>query len=185
MNKEQTALCQKLAQLLGYSDFIKIGHKCTGKWKGTTDYSLVFDGKTTLFISNGMDYFFETVKQYIQDLQSFVKNKKEMIQTISKQIEKDNLKAEQEGLLPVKFISLNINTMPDISYLEAYICMEVAGCQFNFVETEFNDAVFQNELSPYFKIQNTQNIYTAGAVQKPTFIFGNVRYSHVDKLYKL
>jgi hypothetical protein len=185
MNKEQTALCHELTRILGYSTFIKIGQRCTGKWAGTTDYSLVFDERTKLFISNGMNHFSESVKNYIRQLQIFEKYREAMFQTICKQVEKDNLIAEQEGLLPVKCISLNMNLASNLTSLWAYIPMEVAGHQFNFIETGFNSAIFKNELEKHFELKNACPIFTAGAVQKPTFIFSNVRFSHLDKLYKL
>lgn len=56
MNNEQITLCRKLTQILGYSTFTKISEKCTGKWSGTTDYSLLFDGQYEFFISNGMNH---------------------------------------------------------------------------------------------------------------------------------
>lgn len=185
MNKEQTALCQELTRILGYSTFVKIGQRCTGKWARTTDYSLVFNEKTKLFISNGMNHFSESVKEYICQLQIFKKYREAMFQTICKQVEKDNLIAKQEGLLPLKCISLNMSLTSNLTSLWAYIPMEVAGCQFNFIETGFNSAIFRNELEKHFEQRNAHPIYTAGAVQKPTFIFSNVRFSHLDKLYKL
>lgn len=169
MNKEQTVLCQKLTKTLGYSTFIKVGQRCTGKWKGITDYSLIFDGKTRLFISNGMKYFFERVEECIRQLQTFAENKEAMFQTICKQIEKDNLKAEREGLLPVECISLNLNIIPDMTSLWTYIRIEVTGYQFNFIESGTNYAILHNELEKHFEQNNTKQIFTDGGVWKPTF----------------
>ena len=66
-----------------------------------------------------------------------------------------------------------------------FIRMEVAGCQFNLIETEVKYAIFENKLNEIFERQNEMKIFTAGAVEKPTFIFNNTRFSHLDNLYKL
>lgn len=69
--------------------------------------------------------------------------------------------------------------------LRTYIRMEVAGYQFNFIESGLNYAILQNELEKHFEKNNAKQVFTAGGVWKPTFIFDNVRFSHVDRLYKI
>lgn len=185
MTNEETTLCQQLTKLLGYKKFRKIGTRCTGSWAGTTDYYLLFDEKVELFISNGIAPFAACIKTYIQELQTFEKYKEDMFRTICNQVEKDNLTAAQEGLLPVKCISLDINKEPTDYFLWPFIRMEVAGCQFNLIETGVKYAIFENKLNEIFERQNEMKIFTAGAVEKPTFIFNNTRFSHLDNLYKL
>lgn len=79
-----------------------------------------------------------------------------MFQTVCNQVKKDNLTAVQEGLLPVKCISLDIIKSPNSCFLWSYIRMEVAGIQFDFIETGIKDS--------------------------PTFIFSNVRHSHLMQI---
>lgn len=185
MTNEETTLCQQLTKMLGHKKFRIVGTRCTGSWSGTTDYYLVFDEKIKLFISNGMGPFTACVKSYLYALQTFEKHKEVMFRTICDQAEKDNLIAAQEGLLPVKCIALDINKEPTDYFLWPFIRMEVAGCQFNFIETGVKYAIFDNELEERFAQRNKESTFTAGAVEKPTFIFNNTRFSHLDNLYKL
>lgn len=182
MNTEEITLCQMLTQTLGYSTFTKIGESCRGKWRGTTDYSLIFDGKHEFFISNGMKYFAEKLKEYILQFQTFEKYKKDMFQIICDQVVKDNQTAVQEGLLPVKCVSLDLIRTTSSCFLWPYIRMEVAGIQFDFIETGIKIAIFNNELVKHFEEVNTRQIYTAGSEDSPTFIFGNVRHSHLMQI---
>lgn len=183
MNNEQKTLCEKLTKILGYTKFSKISEACNGSWSGTTDYSLRFDGTKELFISNGRNRFLEKVNEYIQYIQTFQQYKEEMFKTICKQVERDNQIAEQEGLLPVKCISLDINRNQN-HFLWPCVRLEVSGNQFDFCESTLHYCIYLNRLKEYFLKKNTLETYTAGAVKEPTFVFGNVRFSHLDKLYK-
>lgn len=185
MNKIQTELSQRLANLLGYETVERIGSRCTGKYKGTIDYSLVFDGKTCLFLTNGLTCFSERIREYIQAVEIFQKNKKHMFQTICQQIEKDNITAKKEGLLPVKVISLDMCKISTVYFCWPYVRMEVDRRQFDFVETGLCFAIFRNNLEAHFSRLNNRSTYAAGAVNKPTFVFTNVQYSHLDNSYKI
>ena len=146
MNKVDKELCRKLTELLGFTSYEKIGERCTGKYEGTIDYSLVFDNKVRFFISNGMNYFSERIRDHIRDVTTFHNYNEDMFQTVCRQIEIDNLTAEKEGLFPVKCLSLDICKTSTFSFMWPYLQMEVAGHQFDFVETGFAMAVFRNEL---------------------------------------
>lgn len=185
MTKEQFQICQELTRLMGYNTFDKTSRRCTGKWSGTTDYSLVFDNKITLSVSNGMTHFYETVNTYIDQLKQFKTNKDCMLQQIRKNVISDNLTAKEEGLFPVTVKDIGINLSNEHYLLWNYLLLEVDGCTFQFIETGLNYAIRNNKLEKYFTEQSNKKIFTAGAVQAPTFIFGNVRFSHLDNIYKI
>lgn len=185
MNNVEKELYQRLTSLLGFTSFQKIGSRCTGKYKGTTDYSLVFDKKVHFFISNGKNYFSERIREHIHSVTAFQNHKDEMFQSICRQIERDNFTAKNEGLFPLKCLSIDICISSSIYFMWPYLHMEVAGRQFDFVETGFCMAIFRNELEKHFNWINARETSTAGAVEKPSFIFENVRYSHLDGLYKI
>ena len=185
MKKIDKELCQKLTNLLGFTSYQKIGSRCCGKYKGTTDYSLVFDNKVCFFISNGMSSFSERLIEHIRDVTIFQNHKEEMFQAVCRQVEQDNLTARKEGLLAVKCLSLEICKTSTIYFLWPYIRMEVGGQQFDFIETGFTMAIFRNELEKHFQWANARDTFTAGAVEKPSFIFQNVRFSHLDGLHKI
>lgn len=183
MNKKEKLICQELTILMGYQNFKKERSACTGKWRGTYDYSLVFDNRTRLFISNGMKYFHETVQNYIGCLKIFNTNKNRILDEIREQIYSDNITAKQEGLFPVTVKDVAISTQSEPYCLWAYLTLEVNGITFQFIETGLNYAIKNNKVTEYFAPK--RRIYTAGAVIAPTFIIGNVRFSHLDGLYKI
>lgn len=184
MNKQQKKLCQELTQLMGYTTFTKVSRRCTGKWRGTTDYSLIFNNTITLAISNGMERFYETVEAHILFLKRFGENKINMLQQIREQVVADNLIAEREGLSLVTVKDIKVNTSFEPYLLWSYLILEVNGQTFNFIETGLKYAIQNNKIGEQLALK--QNIlYTAGAVQEPTYIFCNVRFSHLDNLYKI
>lgn len=185
MTNEQITLCRNLTKILGYSTFNIVSNRNTGAWTGTTDYSLRFDKKQMLFISTGMNNLTEELQKHIQRFQIFEKYKKDMFQSICKQVEKDNLLAKQEGLLPIKCLSLDLYRERDDFFLWPYILMEIADVQIKFIETFLHYYMFNNELDKYIERVNKIHTYTAGGVKEPTFIFNNVRFSHLDNLYKI
>lgn len=184
MNNQQTQICQELTQLMGYTTFTKASRRCTGKWRGTTDYSLILDNTTVLGISNGMRWFYKTVEEHINFLKRFNDNKDNILQRIREYVIADNFIAEQEGLFPVIVKDIRVNTSVDSYLLWPYLILEVDGQTFNFTETGLKYAIQNNEIDEYFTSKRNK-LYTAGAVQAPTYIFCNVRFSHLDKLYKI
>lgn len=185
MNKEQFQICQELTHLMGYNTFRKTSRRCTGKWRGTTDYSLVFDNKLSLYLSNGMTYFYETAKERINQLKQFKVNKDHMLQLIREYVIADNIIAKEEGLFPVAVKDIGLNLSNENYLLWNYLLLEVDGCTFQFIETGLNYAIRNNKLEEHFTEKSNKKIFTAGAVQAPTFIFSNVRFSHFDDIYKI
>lgn len=183
MNKQ---LCNKLTQLLGHKSWQKIGHRCTGKWRGTTDYSLLFEDGTRIFISNGMQYFDEGLMTEITNLERFISPafQSRMLKILNRQREVDNEAAKSEGLLNYKIIGL---TFKEMSWGIRYgLKLEVDGIIFNFVETNLVMDMLDTQIDAetLFNKWQMKKRYTAGAVENPTFIFHNVRFSHLDQLYK-
>lgn len=185
MDKEKTALVQKFIELLGFNTFEIIGIPCTGKWRGTTDYCLILDGKFKFFVSNKMKYFEEKLKERIQIIESFNMYKNELLQVIRKQVEKDNEEAKKENLLPAKVVDLKLNTATNKYFMYFHLVLEVDGVKFKHIETGLHYAIEGNTLNEYFQRKNANRRFTAACVKEPAFIFANVRFSHLDDLYKI
>lgn len=181
MDKE---LCQTLTTLLHFQSYKKIANSCTGKWRGTIDYSLVFDNKIELFISNGMESFNSRVKSICDDIIYFKENKANLLIQLKERIIYDNEIAAKLGLYEVEILDLDICEENELYCTWPYILMRVNGIEFFFVETGLKYALYKNNLAEYLK-RKMPHISTAGAVEKPTFIFSNTKYSHVDELYKI
>ena len=183
MNKQ---LCNKLTQLLGHKSWKKIGHPCTGKWRGTTDYSLLFEDGSGVFISNGMKYFDDRLVEITATLERFISPafQTKMLDILNQQREIDNVVAESEGLHKYEILGLTFKQ----AYFRIHygLKLEVDGTIFNFVETklvmDMHDT--QTDADALLNKWQMKKRYTAGAVENPTFIFHNVRFSHLDNLYK-
>ena len=183
MNKQ---LCDKLTLLLGHKSWRKIGQPCTGKWRGTTDYSLLFEDESSVFISNGMKYFDENLAEMAAALERFISPtfQSKFLEILNRQREIDNVAAGNEGLHGYKILGL---TFKQVFFGITYgLKLEVDGKIFNFVETGFVMDMHDTESDEETLLNKWQgrNRFTAGAVENPTFIFHNVRYSHLDGLYK-
>ena len=183
MNKQ---MCDKMAKLLGHKSWKKIGHPCTGKWRGTTDYSLVFEDESEVFISNGMKYFDENLTDMVATLERFISPafQSYFLEILNRQREIDNVAAGDEGLQQYKVLGLTFKQI--IHGITYGLKMEVDDTIFNFVETGFVMDMHDTKSDGETLLTKWQrkNRYTAGAVESPTFIFHNVRYSHLDGLYK-
>lgn len=177
-------LCQTLTTLLHFQSYKKIANRCTGKWRGTIDYSLVFDNKIKLFISNGMENFNSRVKSISDDIISFKENKANLLIQLKDRIIHDNKIASKIGLYEVEILDVDICTDNELYCTWPYIHMRVNGIEFFFVETGLKYALYKNNLAEYLK-RKMPHISTASAVEKPTFIFSNIKYSHIDELYKI
>lgn len=132
-----------------------------------------------------MKYFHERVQNYIGCLKIFNANKSRMLNEIKEQIYLDNITAQQEMLFPVTVKDVAISTQSEPYCLWAYLTLEVNGITFQFIETGLNYAIKNNKVTEYFAEKRRKTTYTAGAVIAPTFIVGNVRFSHLDGLYKI
>lgn len=175
---------QMLAELLGHTSCTRTTEACSGKWAGTYDHSLVFEDGTSLFICNGSENFNKTIEYYIECMENLSENnKKIMIGLLQEQAKKDAIKASAEGLLPCHPISINIKA--DV-FFDITVLMKVEEKEFFFNTSNLSYALRggPEKLKEYLDRKNSDELFTAGAVKEPTFIFTNVRFSHKDDLYK-
>ena len=183
MNRQEKALAAQLAELIGCKSYTHISKRCTGKWRGTTDYGLLFDNGCYHFASNGMAGFEQEIQKDILEISTVLQYRESYQAVISEQLALDNEIALREGLSPVKLIDTGINTDYEHYFLWAYALLEVNGRQFRFIETMLNRHLRTNTLA-IWETDRPKDIYTAGAVQNPDFIFGNVRFSSTDDMHK-
>lgn len=177
----------EFVQLVGGKSWVKISDRCTGKWRGTTDHGFMIDGKHRLFVSNGMTYFEETVREWISQIKTFREKKEEYLQIIRQQAELDNQKALEEGLETVTVRDIGIlspESEYEINFFKPYVLLEVGKQQIKFVESSLVFALKENRLDRWVE-KLPKNIFTAGAVVDPDFIFGNVRFCSTDELYRI
>jgi len=108
MKKSTTAAVNEFVALVGEKTWTKTCHACTGKWRGTYDHSIVIDGRLRLFVTNGMTYFEERIREWYEAIKRFRIKKEEFLHVIRKQVELDNRKAREEGLLTIEVADVGI-----------------------------------------------------------------------------
>ena len=161
---------------------------CTGKWRGTTDYGFVMDGRISFFVSNGMSYFEARIREWIKAIRDFQTNREHCLRLLQEQVEKDNVKASAEGLHQVRLLDIGIlspECADSYDFFTPYAQLEVNGRKFKHHTSNLSCAIVKEGLETYLKECNRKNTYTAGAVQIPDYIFCGVRFCSSDSLYKI
>lgn len=188
MKKSEIAAVNEFVVLIGGKNWVRTSCRCTGKWSGTTDYGFVMDGRVTFFVSNGMSYFEQRVREWIKAIKTFRAKKESYLRLLREQVEKDNAHAKAEGLQSVRLIEIGI-VSPECGdsydFFAPYALIEVGGRQFKHHTTNFACAIMNDELETYLDDRNSKKIFTAAAIDNPDYIFCGVRFSSTANLYKI
>ena len=188
MKKSEIAAVNEFVVLVGGKSWERTSHRCTGKWSGTTDYGFIMDGRIYFFVSSGMAYFEERVREWCKSIKTFRVKKESYLRLLREQLEKDNANAQAEGLYSVKLLDMGIlspESSSQYNFFAPYALIEVNGRQFKHRTTNLNFAITQDDLEKYLDECNSKRIYTAGAVKEPDYILGGVRFCSTDDLYKI
>lgn len=172
----------------GAHEWERWSSKCTGKWSGTKDYGLLIDGTIRLFVSNGTKDFEPRLRMWTRAITQVRHAKNEYLSLLREQARKDNALARKEGLKEVNILDLGIIS-PEAGngsdFFRPYVLVEVDGRQFKHSTTDFAMAIIDRNLEESIQKRNDKETYTAGAVQNPDYILGNVRFNSTDGLYKI
>lgn len=171
-----------LARLFGAQSGTKVGIPCSGKWKGTTDYSVKFNNGVRFYISNGMKYFEKNLDEEIKAYSAFESMKSEIIEALQAFEAHDNQIAVLAGLSGYHVL--------DIDYLKSgdylgwfYVIVDINGERHTVKETGLHFLI-HNAL----KAESTVEIYReaeelkqetvfAKYIENPTFVFHNYAFS--------
>ncbi len=130
MKKSELAAVNEFVALVGGKSWEWTSHRCTGDWRGTTDYGFVMDGRIYFFVSNGMKYYEEHLREWIKSIKTFRAKKEYYLRLLREQVEKDNANAKAEGLQSVRLIDIGILS-PECSdaydFFAPYALIEVGG----------------------------------------------------------
>lgn len=97
-------------------------HSCTGKWRGTTDYYIVFSDDTRYFVSNGMKYFNEQLKSKIDEFNYLQLNKNELKKKIAFSLDLDVNSFELIYDNELYFVCISINGLLFTETNFSYFC---------------------------------------------------------------
>jgi hypothetical protein len=169
-------------------------HPCTGKWRGTSDISIVFDNGASLFIGNrktpdtkkasGID---ECVNAALASYnpQTVAEAKRIAGIKLLEHEREDNKIAAELGLKPYKFLNVelcdgtNIQNGGFIGWY--YATLEVDGKIFGICESGLNYGISRGE------IDSRPNYFVAGGLKESDadFVFKNVGHSSTKDDYKI
>ncbi|MCD7963652.1 MAG: hypothetical protein LUF90_08960 [Rikenellaceae bacterium] len=135
MKKSEIEAVNELTRLMGYKSWFRTKHSCTGKWRGTTDYSLVFDSTIRLSVSNGMKNFETQIKKYISWINNINNYRSEYIDFFEKRIKIDNDLAIKENLQQVEILDVDINLKSESHLLWSYVKIKVGKREVKHLET--------------------------------------------------
>lgn len=184
MKKTTIERLNELTRLTGYQTWERTAKKCFGKYRGTTDYGIVLNGKTYLFISNGMKQFDAAIDNFIWDIKAIRDNRQKYVQILQAQLEKDNQVALSENLKTAEILDVGIETRYEYRMLWCYVRLRVDGREFKFIESALHNDLRLDRLDKWVERCN-RPVFTAGAIQRPDFVFGNVRHSSTEELHKI
>lgn len=113
----------RLTKLLGKKSYEYSKRHCTGKWRGTIDYSLQFEDGTSIFISNGKKYYQRNLLEYITHFEYFHTHKEELEEWIKTIIKNDNHTAVWQKLPLIELIGIRIDDDRFIVF-DYYLCVD-------------------------------------------------------------
>ena len=166
MKRKEKAAVDEFVALVGGKTWEPVRHKCMGKWSGMTDYGFVIDGRITLFVSNSMAYFKKRIREWIKSIHTFEAKKDCYLRLLREQIEKDNDKAKDEKLNPVRLIDIGIlspESNSPFDFFTPYVLVEINGRRFKHQTAELSCAIMVDSLAGYLEECNCKDIYTARA----------------------
>ncbi|GHU95459.1 hypothetical protein FACS1894208_08290 [Clostridia bacterium] len=168
---------------------------CTGKWRGSTDVSIVFDNGNKLYIGTRStpntkkkavinELVNNTLARYNPEIVAEAKER--AIAPLLKRQEQDNAIAAEKGLKPYKLLTVELND-GEISdnYLGwYYITLEVDGKIFGMLETGLYHDIANGTVS---ETLSRENYFVAGGLKNEDadFVFNNVGHSSDKELYKV
>jgi hypothetical protein len=170
---------------------------CTGKWRGTSDISIVFDNGASLFIGNRRTPEAKkksTISQYVNKMleifnpQTVAEAKRNAYAALLEQERKDNKAAEQRGLKPYKVLTVEMNdgrgakTGGYIGWY--YVTLEVGGRIFGHLTTNLMSDISRGVVG---KDYGKQDYFVAGGLKEfdVDYVFDNVGHSATSTFYKM
>ena len=188
-NKMQKQV-NELTQLFGYKTGSVIRTSCTGDWRGSWDYSVVFDDEVEFFIANGLKSFKKLLEEQVNVYKGFFRNK-DKIMSIFKEIEEADRKKEYP-----QFKDLKQYTILDVDFVRSgsrigwfYLKIQVGDIDevIKHTETHLSYTIKRLAMEDNFKpnLISTHRYYTAGGLKENevNYVMNSVGYSTIRRIY--
>lgn len=143
MKKTTAEAINEFVVLSGGKKWELTSKACTGDWRGATDYGILIDGRTSLYVSTGLENFEPTIREWTHRMKIFNEKKDYNLRLLRGRTEGDNGRAEAAGLHPVKILDLGL------SATGGYALLEVNGRRLEYSSPEFSLAMWNDGLREY------------------------------------
>jgi len=171
--EEMQLKMNRLAELFGAKTGTKTGVRCSGKWAGTTDYSVTFDNGEHFFISNGMKAWDINFDKIFRTYNRFAEKKSEIIDILRTIEEQDRRTAEEQGLLSYHVIDVDYQkTGGYIGWF--YVTIQLSDGRV----TTMQETGLKYEIIDFILLDNSEQLKDmperyriAGGCTKPDFVF--------------
>jgi hypothetical protein len=177
----------KIALTFGAKTGARASRRCTGKWRGTTDWSIKFDNGEQLFLGNsgGSKKFSQLVDECYEVYNPIaVQSAKDYaFEQLRQRSPQDNVFAERLGHLPYEVVSLELVTSDKGGHIGwFYVVLRIGDKIVNHLDTGLNYNIRMKMFSETVRAK----YYVAGGLKddEVDYIFNGVGFSSTSSLYK-
>ena len=192
LDTKTQAQVDELTRAFGFTKGSVIRTSCYGDWKGTWDYSVVFDDRVELFIANGLKHFKDILAEKVKTYTNFEKNKGKIMEVL-KQVEEADKNREyvcfKGDIYP--YTILDVDFIRDCKRQMGwfYITMQIADKVINYIETHMSFDIARMAEEDDYKpnLVAEHDFYVAGGIKDDDdvdFVFNNVGYSTTNHIYE-
>ena len=178
--EKRKAKMNQLAELFGAKSGEKIGSSCSGKWAGTSDYSVKFDNGYQFYISNGMKYFDKELENKVNIYEGFYSRRNDIVSILREMEIEDNKIAAEKGLKPYHVVDVDFIRKSDHFQGWFYAVIEIDGERTTIQETGLHCSIrnyCRDGNKNHLLSEMSSKYFVAGGVEKPDFVFHNVGFS--------
>lgn len=152
MKKTTAEAINEFVTLSGGKKWELTSKACTGDWRGATDYGILIDGRTSLYVATGWENFEPTIREWTHRMKIFNEKKDYNLRLLRERTEGDNGRAEAAGLHPVKVLDLGIfatGAPRGFMGMGGFALLEVNGRRLEYSSPEFSLAMWNDGLREY------------------------------------
>ena len=173
MEKRKVKMNQ-LAEMFGARSGEIVGSSCSGKWAGTTDYSVKFNNGNEVFISNGMKDFNNKLDYLLSIYGNFAKKKTEILSILREMEKTDAVTAAENGLKSYHVIDVDYQKNSNHCNGWFYAIIEVDGVTTTIQETGLHCSIrsfCHDGNKNHLFSEMSSKYHVAGGVENPAFVW--------------
>lgn len=172
--EKRKAKMNQLAELFGAKSGEKIGSSCSGKWAGTTDYSVKFDNGNELFISNGMKDFDKKLDYLLKIYGNFAEKKTEIMSILREMEKTDAVTAAENDLKSYHVVDVDYQKNSGHFNGWFYAVIEVNGITTTIQETGLHCSIrnfCRDGNRDHLLSEMSSKYHAAGGVENPVYVW--------------